>query len=525
MNSYHDVVVIGAGLQGLAAAHIYTQVEPDVDLLIIDSNDSVGGTWAKENLYPGLRSNNLIGTYEYTDFPMHEGFDVKKDQHIPGEVIHGYFCQYAEKFDLTRRLLLSNKVVTAENVQEGWKLRVVPTRPTESKPPQTITTAKLIVATGLTSSSRPISLPGKDGFQRPLLTFGSFRHKAPALLASPTINHVAVYGGSKAAYDCVYLFANAGKRVSWIISASGYGPTFMAPAYIYLGPFRRWLEKLAATRLFTFFSPCIWGDADGFGYLRNLLHQTSLGRFVVDKFWGQLGSDVVTQTGLDKHPELKKLKPDDGAFWYATGLGILNYPKDIHEFVRNGTVTIIRKDIKTLEKGGKVILADGSEISAEAMVCSTGWNYASGFKFLPETLHAELGIPSTSFCKTQTEIWDTLTAKADAEILERFPRLARQPRIGKKPPAGTQEAPPLSQIRPASEKPDGMTPWRLWRGIAPPVNPEKNLVFLGMMFMLHGRPAVRNQQPVGLRLHERQTLLPPLLPRHLCPFRYPPLTS
>ena len=479
MTSRYDVIVIGAGLQGLAAAHIYTQLGPDIKLLIIDSNQSIGGTWAKENLYPGLRSNNLLGTYEYTDFPMHEGFGVKKEEHIPGEVVFDYFCKYAARFDLIRRLLLNSKVQTAERIPEGWKLNIVPSKSTEPQSPQTITTKKLIVATGLTSSPRPISLAGRKDFQRPLLTFSSFRHEASALLESQKVGHVAVYGGSKAAYDCTYLFANAGKRVTWIISSSGYGPTYMAPGHIYLGPLRRWLEKLTTTRVFTFFSPCIWGDADGFGFLRSLLHQTSVGRFIVDKFWGQLGSDAVTQTGLDKHPELQKLKPDGSAFWYATGIGILNYPTNIHHFIKNGIVTIVKKDIKVLGEGGLMKFADESEVGVDAMICSTGWSHAAGVKFLPEALHAELGIPSTEYTKTQVEVWDLLNSKADAEILERFPSLAEQPKIGNKISPSSSNTALSFKEDPIVGKKDGMTPWRLWRCIAPPVDPEKNLVFLG----------------------------------------------
>lgn len=64
MTSHYDAIVIVAGLQGLAAAHIHTQLESNVNLRVIDSNNTVGGTWTNKNLYPGLGSNNLVGTYE-----------------------------------------------------------------------------------------------------------------------------------------------------------------------------------------------------------------------------------------------------------------------------------------------------------------------------------------------------------------------------------------------------------------------------------------------------------------------------
>ena len=37
---------------------------------IFDGGVSVGGTWALERLHPDLDSNDLLGTFEYPDFPI-----------------------------------------------------------------------------------------------------------------------------------------------------------------------------------------------------------------------------------------------------------------------------------------------------------------------------------------------------------------------------------------------------------------------------------------------------------------------
>ena len=124
MESNYDVIIVGAGLQGLVTARIFLELEPDLKLLILDSNGSIGGVWAKENLYPGLMTNNLRGTYEYTDFPMDDALGVKKEEHIPGEVIHEYFRRYAEKHNLTSRIEFGQKVMVAEKLQAGWRLEV-----------------------------------------------------------------------------------------------------------------------------------------------------------------------------------------------------------------------------------------------------------------------------------------------------------------------------------------------------------------------------------------------------------------
>ena len=48
--------------------------------------NSIGGVWAKERIYPGLRSNNLLGTFELPSYPVHKELGVKPGEHIPGEV-------------------------------------------------------------------------------------------------------------------------------------------------------------------------------------------------------------------------------------------------------------------------------------------------------------------------------------------------------------------------------------------------------------------------------------------------------
>lgn len=481
MENSYDVVIVGAGLQGLAAARIFLQLEPELKLLIVDSNTSIGGVWAKENLYPGLKTNNLRGTFEYTDFPMDDALGVKNEEHIPGEVISEYFRRYAEKHDLTRRIEFGQKVVVAEKLQTGWRLDLESTsskgRNIVSLPGQrTIECSKLIVAVGLTSTPVPINIKGSGKFTAPIVNFGDYAREAPQIYEDSSIKNVTVLGGGKAAYDIVYLMATQGKRVTWIIRASGHGPTYIAPAHINIGPFRCWLEKLTTTRPLTWLSPCIWGDADGFGLVRNLLHGTSWGRWFVDTFWAKMASDTLEQSGILKSKATKKLIPDQSMFWYGVSLSILNYPKDIYDFVRNGQVEVIRKDIRSLEAQNLIRFDDGTSVQTDAFVASMGWKWTPTIGFRPKELHADLGLPSTEYTKTQKEVWDKIDARADVEIFERFPKLATAPKMDQESLIENEKG-TLRQV---------FTPWRLWRGMVPPSLPTRDIVFLGVVAQLQG---------------------------------------
>lgn len=83
-----------------------------------------------------------------------------------------------------------------------------------------------------------------------------------------------------------------------------------------------------------------------------------------------------------------------------------------------------------------------------------------------------------------------MEAQADVEILERFPILASGPGITKedlvvRKPVDSSIATTTTneklKAEPEKQKKEELSPWRLVRGIAPPANPQRDLVFLGMM--------------------------------------------
>lgn len=471
MGSHNDVIIIGAGIAGLSLAKTYIQIEPQVNLLILDDKKTIGGVWAKEKLYPGLRTNNQLGTYEFSDFPMHEGFGVKKGQHIPGIAIHEYLNQYAEKFNLLKRIAFQKLVDTVEQIPEGWRLRLTCLNTNEVL---YYTCSKLMVATGLTSRPSNVHFDGSESFEKPIIQFASLAEKGSQLLADSSIKHVTVFGGGKAASDAVYLFGKGGKSVTWVIRKSGYGPLPMVPSHLRLGFLKFWTEKLTTTRVISWFSPCIWGDADSFGYVRSLLHGTTVGRWIVDSIWKQLNSEIISQ-GVGNDEKTEKLIPNDNCFWYSTNMGILNYPTNFYDLVTGGQVKVLKKDLDHLD-GSTLKFEDGSVIETDLIVSSMGWKYGPSFDFLPKRIHSDLGIPSRDLTKTQKEMWDHLDAQADAEILERFPKLKNGP-------------------RPEHRSPLEYPPWRLWRGAAPPGLSEKNILFAGM---LHNYTGTTTAEILGL---------------------------
>lgn len=471
------------GWSGLAAVKTYLEVNPSSNVVLLEAASSVGGVWAKDRLYKGLKSNNMLGTYEFSDFPMDASFGVKPGEHIPGHVVQSYLESYADHFQFTNRIRLDTRVRSAEHKPDGsWLLAV--SRPGGEV---TIATKKLIMATGITSEPYLPSFQGQEDFSAPLF------HCRDLLQYDKVIQpdrRVAVFGGTKSAWDAVYACATSGMQVDWIIRESGHGPIWMAPPYV--TPLKKWLEKLVTTRLLTWFSPCIWGEASGFGgIVRRFLHGTWLGRKIVDGFWTVLASDVLELNAYDKHPETKKLKPWVSPFWIASSLSILNYPTNIFDLVRNGSINVHIADIDRLSRNC-VHLSTSEIVPTTALVCSTGWKATPNIEFLPKGIDQSLGFPWA-----EDSIDDTLVKKAGEDIFERFPKLRAQPC-------------PNPKFRPLTEAAEAATPhpFRLHRFIVPTAfMQERSIAFVGVTMTIN-TPLLAQTQALWVAAYLSNRLTP-----------------
>jgi hypothetical protein len=450
-------------------AKTYHEVCPDRTMLVVDSAQSVGGTWAEERLYPGLKTNNIIGSYEFSDFPMvPEHFAVQPGQHIPGAVVHEYLGRFAKEFDLTSRMRLRTKVESAEMQESGAWLLQVRKLGVGSHQISTLLARRLVVATGLTSEPHIPEYKGRESFTGKFLHSRQLRDRADDIRQS---KDVVVVGANKSAWDTCYTAAMAGARVSMVIRPGGGGPSWVWPVML---PFGLSLQKMATTRFFTLFDPCLWGeDNGGFSWARRLLHRTWLGRQLVKCFWRMLAIPVLSANGYSTHPELAKLKPWSPMFWMANSLGVHNYETDWFELVKQGKINVHVGDVTSLS-GSKVLLSNGVVLLADTFVSCTGWQVAPPIKFLPEGITAELGIPGLGATR------DTLLVqKAGEEILRAVPEL--QPGPVKTLPKGSA---PIVSTRDGKAS----TPYRLYRFMVPP-SPKllevRNVAFIGAHLALN----------------------------------------
>ncbi|KAL4756409.1 uncharacterized protein BDW70DRAFT_166139 [Aspergillus foveolatus] len=327
-----DLAIIGAGWHGLAAAKTALALNPDMSLLVLDSATSIGGVWAEERLYAGLRTNNLLGSYEYSDFPMSDNVMpglVEAGQHIPGRAVHEYLKAFADRFRIRDKIWLNCKVESMEYTKgdaerKEWIVRYTTATGTGHAKDGCIRTRKLILATGLTSQPRIPIFAGQDSFGAPLFH----------------VKELALHQGT--------LLSKANDKTGDQKIGTGEEEE----------------------------------DYEG------------TGRIIVRLFWASLEWDILRVNRYSDNVETAKLRPWIKPIWAGTAVGILNFPHNFFSLIRRGLVKVHIADLERLERH-TVVLSNGDRLHTRAVILCTGWKASPGIRFLPDGIEQELGFPWT----------------------------------------------------------------------------------------------------------------------------------
>ncbi|KAJ0418640.1 hypothetical protein BJY00DRAFT_314791 [Aspergillus carlsbadensis] len=462
-----DLLIVGAGLHGLIMAKTYLEVHPSATLIVVDESKSVGGTWARERLYPGLKTNNVLGSYELSDFPMDASrYGVDGTGHIPGHVVHAYLGDVADHFGIMPRLVLNTRVITTTLLDNGtWKVSLQSMNQGECTIEE-ILAANLVIATGLTSKPHIPKVPGSDTFGRLILHSKQLKEQASRLAESKT---VVVVGGNKSAWDVCYTAVRAGSQVHMVIRPSGGGPSYLWPRRFSLGPFELSLAKLSTMRLFTLFDPAAAMTAvtaRPFTWVTRILHRTVIGQWICQSFWSCLDRTIKRINGYRTHPELQKLEPWTTPFWMGNSLSIHNYETSWFDLVRERKIHVHIADLASLSPG-KVHLLDGTILDTDALVLCTGWT-------TEHLVEVDTGPKDT---KKEESLRKTIYSNVPS-----LSHLAR--RTSNAPPIPDSAAPGDDSKHPDSDSPSRL----LYRDMIPSEESylrTKNLAFIGMSVSIH----------------------------------------
>ncbi len=116
---YFDVLIIGAGIAGIAAARELEVQCPDKSYVVLDAMESFGGTW-ECHTYPGIRSDSDLYTFGYHFKPW------VGDPIASRESILNYLGEVIEEYDLAKNFRYGHWVNSAEwsSDTQLWTLQV-----------------------------------------------------------------------------------------------------------------------------------------------------------------------------------------------------------------------------------------------------------------------------------------------------------------------------------------------------------------------------------------------------------------
>lgn len=279
----------------------YLQVDPTIDLIIIERGSTVGGPWSRERIYPKLTAQQPFGVIEYLDLSLNSD-GIPEGDFIPAESLFAYMQAYGEKFKLLDRVRLNSEAykISRANGSSGWNVWIKTTGSSDESP---LYCDKLILATGLTSQPNIPDLPN-DELKLP--TFHSqglgLKHD---LLASQAIKRVVVYGGGKSSLDVVSTCVDLGKRVDWVIRRAGSGAPALRPSHL-LGINT---DNFIGSRYASKWHPSIYSCEDGWYYF---LHsgKDKFGYWFHWVYWGFVCWLSSRLFGYGKSENSEKLKPD-----------------------------------------------------------------------------------------------------------------------------------------------------------------------------------------------------------------------
>src|SRR5690242_20727826 len=111
-----DVLIVGAGLSGIGAAHHLQQRCPDKRWTIVEARSAIGGTWDLFR-YPGVRSDSDMFTLGYRLRPWTEAKAI-----ADGPSILGYVRATAAEAGIEKHIRFGPRVRRASwpGDQAGW---------------------------------------------------------------------------------------------------------------------------------------------------------------------------------------------------------------------------------------------------------------------------------------------------------------------------------------------------------------------------------------------------------------------
>jgi monooxygenase len=341
-----DVLIVGAGLSGIGAAHHLQEAFPGRSYAIFEAREELGGTWDLFR-YPGVRSDSDMHTLGYRFKPWTAAKSISD-----GEAILDYVRETAREGRIDTKIRFQHRVVRAEWSSEE-ALWTVEAERVDSGEPVRLTCSYLWVCSGYYRYDQGFTpeFPGAEDFK------GEVVHPQhwPADL-DYSGKRVVVIGSGATAVTLVPAMAEKAAHVTMLQRSPTYIASLPAEDPIANG-LRRFLPDKAVYTIVR------WKNV----MIQALIYQLSRRRPRAIKQFIRKGVERSLPAGydIDKHFKPKYNPWDQRMCLVPNG--------DLFKVIRDGDATVVTDTIETFTEDG-IKLDSGEQLEADVIVTATGLN-------------------------------------------------------------------------------------------------------------------------------------------------------
>jgi len=344
---HFDVLIMGAGLSGIDAAHHLRKFCPSKSYVILDQRERIGGTWDLFR-YPGIRSDSDMLTMGYSFRPWTSPKAIS-----PGEAIRDYITDVARDEGIDRHIRFGHRIERAawssENAQ--WTVNAMRKSSTGNDEPVALTCNFLFSCAGYYRYS--------SGYTPEFPDIGRFRGPVIHPQAWPQDldyrgKRVVIVGSGATAVTLVPAIAKDAAHVSMLQRS---------PTYIISAPeedakanwLRRVLPPMWAHRISR------WKNVGFMMYIYQVSQRfpNFVKKGLLQKVREELGPDYDVETHFTP-----RYKPWEQRLCLVPG-------SDLFQAIKSGRAGVVTGEIETFTENG-IRLKSGENLEADIIVTATG---------------------------------------------------------------------------------------------------------------------------------------------------------
>jgi len=401
-----DVLIVGAGISGIGAAHHLQDRCPARSYAIFEARGDIGGTWDLFR-YPGIRSDSDMHTLGYRFRPWTAAKSI-----ADGEAILEYVHDTAREAGIEANVRFHHRVVGAEWSSEEARWTVTAER-SDSDEPVVVTCDFLFVCSGYYRYDQGY-LPDFAGIER----FGGEtihpQHWPESLDYAG--KRVVVIGSGATAVTLVPAMAAQAEQVTMLQRSPTYVVSLPAEDPIAKG-LRRFLPDRAVYAIVRWKNVMLQLGSYRLSRRRPELMKKLIRRGLVNSLPPGYDVDTHFKPRYDPWDQRLCMVPDS----------------DLFEAITAGKAAIATGQIETFTEQG-IRLESGEEIEADVVVTATGLNllFLGGMRLSVDGVEPEIGksftykgmmldgIPNFAFTIGYTNASWTLKADLTAEFVCRL---------------------------------------------------------------------------------------------------------